>query len=166
LRDENQYLRICSSGKTHTIFGGGLNSTSQLGLLPRVLDFLWSHIHVESQRQDKSINYTCGCSFYEIYQERVYDLLCTSDVSSSSPLNVRENVKLGVFVEGLTEEQVSSPESARNLLTRGYCNRHTAETSMNIESSRSHSVFVLKIESTEEERTVRKYTGFSLLRCT
>lgn len=73
------------------------------------------------QRSGKSGQgtFVCKCSFYEIYQERVYDLLLYSEgPSSSTECIVREDTALGVFVDNCTEvvlddlaaaEEVSSP---------------------------------------------------------
>ena len=38
-------------------------------------------------------------------------------------LNVREDSKFGVFIDGLVEETVSSSEDASRVLARGYGNR-------------------------------------------
>ena len=49
--------------------------------------------------------YVCKCSFYEIYQERVYDLLSLSSdrPGGSTECIVREDTTLGVFVDNCTE---------------------------------------------------------------
>lgn len=62
-------------------------------------------------------------------------------------LQVREDLRRGAFVEGITEETVTSAEEALMVLKRGARNRHVGETEMNSESSRSHSVFTLTLES-------------------
>ena len=54
------------------------------------------------------MEYLCSCSFLEIYNEQVYDLLDTS----STGLHLRENIKRGVYVDGLSEETVSSAKEA------------------------------------------------------
>jgi kinesin family protein 15 len=59
------------SGKSYTTFGSTDTAPESRGLVPRVLDFLWHHI---GQAED-NVRYSCRCSFYEIYQERVFDLL-------------------------------------------------------------------------------------------
>jgi kinesin family protein 15 len=55
-------------------------------------------------------------------------------------LHVREDIKKGVYVEGLIEEPVSSVKDMITLISRGSRNRHVGSTAMNKESSRSHSV--------------------------
>eukprot|EP01132_Coremiostelium_polycephalum_P008580 gene8580-10558_t len=59
-----------------------------------------------------------------------------------------EDLKKGVFVEGLLEQEVSTSQEALHLLAVGTANRHVAATSMNSNSSRSHSVLTLSLEST------------------
>ena len=64
-----------------------------------------------------------------------------------SNLMVREDLKKGVYIEGLTEEIAKSSDETIQLLLRGMRNRHVGATNMNFESSRSHSVFSMTIES-------------------
>ena len=64
-----------------------------------------------------------------------------------SNLLVREDIKKGVYVEGLTEEINTSASDMEELMKRGISNRHTGSTSMNERSSRSHSVLTMSIES-------------------
>ena len=60
---------------------------------------------------------------------------------------MREDIKKGVYVEGLLEETVSSVFDIMELISRGAKNRHTGSTSMNKESSRSHSVLTAIVET-------------------
>lgn len=89
------------------------------------------------------VEFLCKCSFLEIYNEQVFDLLDPA----SSGLHLRENMKRGVYVDGVTETSVSSAKDAYQVLSTGWVNRKVASTSMNRESSRSHAVFTLSIES-------------------
>ena len=85
-------------------------------------------------------------SFFEIFNESVFDLL---DAAGKSGLSVREDQQKGVYVSGLGKSPVDSASSASQVLLKGYRNRRVAETAMNRESSRSHAVFQLMIESVE-----------------
>lgn len=62
-------------------------------------------------------------------------------------MQIREDIKRGVYLEGLAEVGVQSRSDALDILAKGLANRHTGATSMNLESSRSHSVFTLKVSS-------------------
>ena len=72
---------------------------------------------------------------------------------NSSSLNVREDIKKGVYVEGLREEVVQSYKDMISIIIKGAKNRHVGETSMNRESSRSHSVLTTYIESKSLSKT-------------
>ena len=60
---------------------------------------------------------------------------------------ISEHDKKGVFVEGLTEASVQSAEETYELFQRGSHNRRVGITEMNRESSRSHAVFTVNLES-------------------
>ena len=62
-------------------------------------------------------------------------------------LHIREDIKKGVYVEGLSEEVVSCSDDLVSLILRGSKNRHVGSTSMNKDSSRSHSVLTTIIET-------------------
>jgi hypothetical protein len=53
----------------------------------------------------------------------------------------------GVYVENLTEEPAESAVAVTSILQRGARNRHIGATSMNKESSRSHTVFTVIIQT-------------------
>lgn len=138
------------SGKTYTMWGPANAllednlSSDQQGLTPRVFERLFSRIDEEqSKHADKQLRYQCRCSFLEIYNEQITDLLDPSQRN----LQIREDVKSGVYVDNLTEECVSTMKDVIQLLTKGLSNRRTGSTSINAESSRSHSVFTCVVES-------------------
>jgi kinesin family protein 3/17 len=61
-------------------------------------------------------------------------------------LQIREDKKKGVFVEGLSEWAVRSPNEIYSLMQKGALSRATATTKMNDMSSRSHAVFIIIVE--------------------
>jgi hypothetical protein len=61
-------------------------------------------------------------------------------------LQIREDKKKGVFVEGLSEWAVRSPNEIYSLMQKGAMSRATATTKMNDLSSRSHAVFIIIVE--------------------
>ncbi|XWS35217.1 hypothetical protein CRYUN_Cryun21dG0107100 [Craigia yunnanensis] len=138
------------SGKTYTIWGPANAlleenlSSDQQGLTPRVFERLFARINEEQiKHADKQLKYQCRCSFLEIYNEQITDLLDPNQRN----LQIREDVKSGIYVENLTEEYVSSMKDVTQLLLKGLSNRRTGATSINAESSRSHSVFTCVVES-------------------
>uniref|UniRef100_A0A3Q4GV28 Kinesin family member 15 n=1 Tax=Neolamprologus brichardi TaxID=32507 RepID=A0A3Q4GV28_NEOBR len=136
------------SGKTFTMLGPSEldNFTDDLrGVIPRSFEYLFFLINREVERSSQSKSFLCKCSFIEIYNEQIYDLLDTASAS----LFLRENIKKGVFVEGVVEKFVNSAAEAYQVLSMGWRNRRVASTSMNRESSRSHAVFTMTLESKE-----------------
>eukprot|EP00493_Phyllostaurus_siculus_P022632 UN22966 len=65
-------------------------------------------------------------------------------------LEVRENTKKGFFVKDLTYYSVKNPEKAIKILKKGQKSRKSGATKMNPDSSRSHSLFMVVIESSDE----------------
>ncbi|XP_020534921.1 kinesin-like protein KIN-12D isoform X2 [Jatropha curcas] len=140
------------SGKTYTMLGEiddlEVKPSLHRGMTPRIFEFLFARIQAEEEsRRDERLKYNCKCSFLEIYNEQITDLL---DPSSSNLL-LREDVKKGVYVENLSEFEVQTVSDILKLLTQGSLNRRVAATNMNRESSRSHSVFTCVIESSWEK---------------
>ncbi|KAL7104710.1 hypothetical protein ACP275_07G001000 [Erythranthe tilingii] len=140
------------SGKTYTMMGEIDKMDGKLsddcGITPRVFEYLFTRItkEEESRKQERLI-YSCKCSFLEIYNEHITDLL----EPSSTNLLLREDSKAGVYVENLTEHSVRTVNDVLQLLQQGAANRKIAATHMNSESSRSHSVFTCVIESRWEK---------------
>lgn len=81
-------------------------------------------------------------SYLQIYNEVVSDLLRSDRVN----LNIREDRKRGVFVDGLSEWAVRNPSEIYSLIQKGAQSRATAATKMNDVSSRSHAVFIIIVE--------------------
>jgi kinesin family protein 1 len=81
-------------------------------------------------------------SYYEIYNEKVYDLLSNfPDISCK----VRESKDEGAFVENLTRKSFVNYNTVVSILEEGNKKRVTAATLMNSTSSRSHAVFTVHI---------------------
>lgn len=109
------------------------------GIMQRSFEYIFAQIEreqTEAEQNGSEVKYLIKTSYLEIYNEQVMDLL---DPGSFNLL-VREDIKTGVYVEGLVEEPIASVREMIALITRGSRNRHVGSTSMNKESSRSHSV--------------------------
>ncbi|KAL0457547.1 UNVERIFIED_CONTAM: Kinesin-like protein KIN-12C [Sesamum latifolium] len=140
------------SGKTYTMMGEIDKMDGKLsddcGITPRIFEYLFTRITKEEEsRKHERLTYSCKCSFLEIYNEQITDLL----EPSSTNLQLREDLKKGVYVENLTEFSVRTVNDVLKLLQQGAANRKIAATHMNSESSRSHSVFTCIIESRWEK---------------
>lgn len=134
------------AGKTHTILGSTEGNSDERGILPRCFESLFASI-----AQSSDTEYFIKCSFLEIYQEQIFDLL--DETRSFKALHLREDFKQGTYVEELTEVPVASAEETYGILARGNRSRHMGATLMNKESSRSHAVFTLRIESRQVHDT-------------
>ncbi|XP_062214569.1 kinesin-like protein KIN-12G [Phragmites australis] len=146
------------SGKTHTMLGDIENGTRRnnvnCGMTPRVFEHLFSRIQKDKEiRRDEKLRFTCKCSFLEIYNEQILDLLNPNAVN----LHIREDAKKGVHVENLTEHEISNAREAMQQLIEGAANRKVAATNMNRASSRSHSVFTCLIESKWESQGINHH---------
>jgi kinesin family protein 11 len=109
--------------------------TSDAGIIPRVLHRLFSLLDA-----GPSADYTVKCSYMEIYNEELRDLLAADYNSSraATPLLLRDDSAKkggGVVVQGLEEIGVKNTKEALALLVKGSTRRQTAETKMNSESS-------------------------------
>ncbi|XP_065675243.1 kinesin-like protein KIF15 isoform X3 [Hydra vulgaris] len=137
------------SGKTFTMMGppgdDGIDTfTHEMrGVIPRCFEYMFSLINREQEKIGDRVEFLATCSFLEIYNEQVYDLISPS----TAGLQLRENIKKGVFVDSLAERDVCSAKDAYRVLESGWLNRRVASTSMNRESSRSHAVFTVSLSS-------------------
>ncbi|XP_062473156.1 kinesin-like protein KIF15 [Pezoporus occidentalis] len=141
------------SGKTFTMMGpseSGNFTHSLRGVIPRSFEYLFFLIEREKEKAGNGKSFLCKCSFIEIYNEQIFDLLD----SASAGLLLREHINKGVFVDGAVEQVLSSAAEAYQALTMGWRNRRVASTSMNRESSRSHAVFTVTVESMEKNNEV------------
>jgi kinesin family protein 11 len=121
------------------------NPSAQAGMMPRVLFKLFHYL------ESAATDYVVKVSYVELYNENLSDLLLPDMPESARPkLNIFEDARRkGVFIQGLTEEAVTSPQGALALLTRGSQQRQTAATNMNKDSSRSHAIFTLTVHTKE-----------------
>ncbi|CAD7928151.1 unnamed protein product [Amoebophrya sp. A120] len=125
------------SGKSYSIIGPETDE----GLIPRVSRELFAKADVEDFR--------VTVSFLEIYNEQLRDLL--NPAPRKKPLYVHQHPKLGVYVPHLTEAPVTDHAEAMSRLDFGAKIRATAQTCMNSQSSRSHSLFIVRMTRTAEK---------------
>ncbi|XP_058740737.1 kinesin-like protein KIN-12A [Vicia villosa] len=102
----------------------------QQELTPRVFERLFPRIKEEqTKHSDQQFNYQCNCSFLEIYNEQITYLLDPSQRN----LQIREDVKSSVYVENLTENQVSTMEDVTQLLLKVHrCDQYRKNTVVGI----------------------------------
>ncbi|XP_050362827.1 centromere-associated protein E-like isoform X2 [Nymphalis io] len=122
-----------SSGKTYTMAG----TKEAPGIIPLAVMNLFDIIKNIPDR-----DFLVRVSYVEIYNETLTDLL-----------DLKKNIKIQETLQGVkvdaTEKLTTSPEEVLDVMRVGKANRQTGATNMNEESSRSHSIFQITIESRE-----------------
>lgn len=140
------------TGKTYTMEGGKKAKNgefpSDAGVIPRSVRKIFESL------EEQCADYVMKVSFLELYNEEITDLLAPDESKSSDdkykkPLTLMEDGKGGVFVRGLEEEIVCSASEIYMILDKGSAKRRTAETLLNKQSSRSHSIFCITIHIRE-----------------
>uniref|UniRef100_A0A0D9VSL0 Kinesin motor domain-containing protein n=1 Tax=Leersia perrieri TaxID=77586 RepID=A0A0D9VSL0_9ORYZ len=141
------------TGKTYTMEGemrqkaGELPSTA--GVIPRAVRHIFDIL--EARKADYSMKVT----FLELYNEDMTDLLALEDQNrfpedrQKRAISLMEDGKGGAVIRGLEEVVVYSPSEIYDLLEHGSARRRTADTALNKQSSRSHSVFSIYIHVKE-----------------
>jgi hypothetical protein len=156
------------AGKTHTMLGSSLGNFD--GITVRAVRRLFEDLQrnkAEQQKGGDESRFQVHCSFLQIYNEKLQDLLSGAD---SGTLNIREHKnsrtkKAEVFVSGLSEYRVTGVEDVLTLLSAGTRAREVRATDMNDVSSRSHAVLQLSVEaeSMGEDFSVLKRAKLSLV---
>jgi kinesin family protein C1 len=141
------------SGKTFTM------SSPTNGIIPLAIRQIFA---TAAELTETGWSYEFHGEFLEIYNEKIIDLLGKSSLSlddqdiqsinnprgskTSSKYEIRHDpVKRSTKVLGLTSVRLENYSQAARLLQQATRNRSVAATQMNERSSRSHSVFVLRL---------------------
>ncbi|KAI9586295.1 kinesin-like protein Klp68D [Glossina fuscipes] len=123
------------TGKTFTM--EGIRGNDELvGIIPRTFEQIWLHIN-----RTENFQFLVDVSYLEIYMEELRDLL----KPNSKHLEVRESGS-GVYVPNLHAITCKSVDDMMNVMRMGNKNRTIGFTNMNEHSSRSHAIFMIKIE--------------------
>lgn len=104
----------------------------------------------KAEEVDEDSVYGVFVSYIEIYNNYIYDLLEEVPFDPIKPKPpqsklLREDKNHNMYVAGCTEVEVKSTEEAFEVFWRGQKKRRIANTHLNRESSRSHSVFNIKL---------------------
>ncbi|XP_023789523.1 kinesin-like protein KIF23 isoform X3 [Cyanistes caeruleus] len=117
---------------------------------PDFADMIDAHDGCRAEEVDEDNVYAVFVSYVEIYNNYIYDLLEEAPFDSIKPKPpqskiLREDQNHNMYVTGCTEVEVKSTEEAFEVFWRGQKKRRIANTQLNRESSRSHSVFIIKL---------------------
>nr|XP_055027535.1 kinesin-like protein KIF20B isoform X1 [Misgurnus anguillicaudatus] len=101
---------------------------------------------------DIHTKFSVWVSFYEIYNENIHDLLEQQANNASRRINLRlcQDVKGNSFIKDLKWVQVSSADEAFKVMKIGKRNQSIYSTKLNLLSSRSHSIFSVRILKVED----------------
>jgi kinesin family protein C1 len=129
------------SGKTYTM-------SSPDGMIPRAT----AQIYAEATRlEEKGWRYKMEGSFIEVYNETYNDLLGRAEDLDKKKVEVRHDAaKKQTILDNTVSVVLDSPSRVEEILRTADKNRIVASTKANMRSSRSHSVFILKLVGTNE----------------
>ncbi|KAJ5251162.1 hypothetical protein N7489_001572 [Penicillium chrysogenum] len=143
------------TGKTYTMSGDMTDTLGILsddaGIIPRTLYALF-HKLADTES-------TVKCSFIELYNEELRDLLSYDD---STKLKIFENEKKGghsTMVQGMEETYIDSASTGIRLLQAGSHKRQVAATKCNDLSSRSHTVFTITVLTNRKTESGEDYVS-------
>ncbi|KAJ8437962.1 hypothetical protein Cgig2_033695 [Carnegiea gigantea] len=127
------------SGKTYTIYG----SESNPGLTPRATSELFNIL----KRDKNKFSFSLKAYMLELYQDTLVDLLLPKGTKRPK-LDIKKDSKGMITVENVTVANISTFEELRHIIQKGSEQRHISGTHMNEQSSRSHLILSIVIEST------------------
>ncbi|KAF6806041.1 kinesin family protein [Colletotrichum sojae] len=136
---------VTGTGKTHTMRGG--RKLADRGIIPRLLSGVYRRGKKIFKDTGGQTTVDVALSYYEIYNDKVFDLFEPPEKRSASGLPLRE--KDGkTMVVGLSERACESLEDFSELYIEANNNRVTAATKLNAHSSRSHAILRVKVTQT------------------
>ncbi|XP_048885153.1 kinesin-like protein KIF20A isoform X2 [Brienomyrus brachyistius] len=148
---------------------GGVSSVSSMATQLEDSDSVCLDVdslsHSGGSDLEEGVQFSVWVSFFEIYNEFLYDLLESSALLSRkrATLRLSDDRHGNPYVKDLTWVQVRSAEEAWKLLRVGRRNQSFASTHLNHNSSRSHSIFSIRILHVHPEMQLGKGTRISEL---
>ncbi|XP_068652513.1 kinesin-like protein KIN-14I [Aristolochia californica] len=127
------------SGKTFTIYG----TEGIPGLTPRATAQLFKILKCDSNK----FSFSLKVHMVELYQDTLVDLLLPKNARRLK-LEIKKDSKGMVSIENVTVVPISTYEDLKTIIMKGAERRHISGTQMNEESSRSHLILSIVIEST------------------
>lgn len=124
------------SGKTHTMEGDN-TTTEGPGLIPRLIRAIFERFASNSEITDAKVE----MSFVQIYQEKIQDLL-----NGRKQLDIHMDRTSQYIAKDATWRLVQGFDEALNLYVESVKNRTVTATEMNLVSSRSHTILMLKLQ--------------------
>ncbi|XP_070792311.1 kinesin-like protein KIFC1 [Pituophis catenifer annectens] len=149
------------SGKTYTMEGPDDPGPETAGMIPRAVRQIFA---ASRDMEAKGWKYQFTANFLEIYNESLRDLLVLRP-EQNGELEIRRVSQLTeeLHVPNLSCIPVSSEEEVWRLLLTAKAHRSVARTNLNERSSRSHSLFQLRVEGTNTKRGLHTSSVLSLV---
>ena len=124
------------SGKTFTM-------SASDGMIPLAVNQIYG---TAKSLEEKGWQYTMEGSFIEVYNEELNDLLGKANDMDKKKHEIKHDlVKSKTTITNITTVELDAPSKVDDILQRASNNRSVASTKANERSSRSHSVFILKL---------------------
>ncbi|RDW94044.1 kinesin family protein [Aspergillus mulundensis] len=141
---------VTGTGKTHTMRGG--KSLAERGVIPRLLSSIYRRSRKMEKDSEGQTSVSVSLSYYEIYNDKVFDLFEPPEKRTMAGLPLRDNGGKTVVV-GLTERPCHSLKEFEILYDQANINRSTSATKLNAHSSRSHAILCVKVAITTGDQT-------------
>uniref|UniRef100_A0A671FQI2 Kinesin family member 20B n=1 Tax=Rhinolophus ferrumequinum TaxID=59479 RepID=A0A671FQI2_RHIFE len=143
---------VMQNDSSDTLYGSLTNSLNIPEFEESMKDYEQASLNM-----DNNIKFSLWVSFFEIYNECIYDLFVplSSKFQKRKMLRLSQDIKGYSFVKDLQWIQVSDSKEAYRLLKLGIKHQSVAFTKLNNVSSRSHSIFTVRILQIEDSETPR-----------
>ncbi|KAK9765143.1 kinesin-like nuclear fusion protein [Basidiobolus ranarum] len=128
------------SGKTFTMEGPDHPTAENMGVIPRAVLQIYETANL---LKGKGWEYTMEGQYVEIYNETIHDLLGDGDMNKKHEIRHLPDNK--TVLTDVTIVSLNTPEKVTELMKKAGQNRAVAATLCNERSSRSHSVFTLRL---------------------
>ncbi|TVY35756.1 Kinesin-like protein [Lachnellula subtilissima] len=142
---------VTGTGKTHTMRGG--MKLAERGVIPRLLSGIYRRGKKVAKDSGGETSVSVTLSYYEIYNDKVYDLFESPDKRSLAGLPLREKDGKTIVV-GLSERECDDLKDFERLYIEANNNRSTAGTKLNAQSSRSHAILMVKVTQINGDETL------------
>ena len=120
------------TGKTYTMIGNG----KEPGIIIRIINDLFH----EFQNENLDSLYQIQMSYFEIYNEIIYDLL-----NKNNTIEILNDPKKGFIISGISKKKINNSIEGYKILIQGNRNRKEGKNSFNKNSSRSHVILKIQI---------------------
>lgn len=150
---------VTGTGKTHTMRGG--LKLADRGVIPRMLSNVFRRGKKIMKDSQGETTVQVALSYYEIYNDKVYDLLEPPEKRTPTGLPLRAEANGRTVVCGLSERSCDDLKDFEKMYIEANNNRVTAATKLNAHSSRSHAILRVKLTQTTGDM-VRESTASAI----